>query len=439
MSTSEQFQTTGGAGGVEPHTCADDTDTRVFVQGTRIPVGNVDIHLRKDGPASSSRYAEVTFAASFQGERYASLFSAATPDEQDGFDVLEIDVHDEVSGDYALAFKGCVTGVGPTADGPREIWEARAQSPAHFLSQVPASARFTEADAEAAVAYVAETLDKKLPFPVRDTVSGIDIVPTGIIEREIVGNAFTEPVGVLTNAVLGRINTPRTFTANRDTLADVVNWLENKTGTYLSFVPLDDGVGLVATEKPASRSHTAHYLPDGDTMVVENNALSELRPFNTLVVKSKAARSLAEIGGYELNVPRDTFFAAKARHTALYERAGGVELHTDPHVSSDSESKRETVAEARRRLKDRVDSTTAGDMILRLKGHVAPFDTITARPTCNGVDDATTQPLEYEIHRVHHAIRTGDSDEKTHTSVVVGPHTDPQDDIEIVDTWEEDA
>jgi len=48
--------------------------TRVYVNGIRIPVADVDVYLRKEGDLDITRYAEIGFASPFRGTSYTDVF-----------------------------------------------------------------------------------------------------------------------------------------------------------------------------------------------------------------------------------------------------------------------------------------------------------------------------------------------------------------------------
>lgn len=409
------------------------TDSRVFVNGTRIPAGDVDIHERKEGPLDINRYAEFEFASPFRGEDYLGVFGATQPSEQERYDTVYIDLYSEALERYVPTFRGLVTGLGNSASNVSQHWHGRAQSVEMLLSNVPASFTYEEASVEKVLQDVVGELQTKVPIDL--SVEGSEDL---VAEESRLGDIALSPLIIVPRVIATVADlvlaTPKTFKANKHTLADVLSWLSDKVQSRFWFQPTEDGVTLVGTDEPTQQSHQAHYL-GGSVGVIENNALSELRPVNTLILNSKAANSLASVSSFELNAPSDTFTQVKARHRPLYERAGEVELHGDTYVSSDSESKEEAVKEARSLLKRQIDQTTGGSMDCYLAANVAPFDTITARPTCREQPLPSMEPLTYEVSRVHHKVRAS---ETSKTELNVGVHA-AMDDIEIIDSWQKNA
>jgi|GEM_PF-7056788 len=389
--------------------------------------------MRKEGPLDFTRYVECEFASPFRGEDYVNAFQGVTPDEQDSFDIATIDVGDHVTNGYTRIFRGIVTGVGNTGENTR-MWSFRAQGPGHLLSNIPASKTFRGASSQDILNYVASELNEKVPF---DVAADIEAIETPLSQQGTTTDLLRYEIPPLTNWLSKNtdlLSTPKTFQANKHTLADVVNWIKEKTDIYVWLTPTENGVALTSVEEAQYNHHRAHYL-NGELYIENNDALSELRPVNTQVVKGAAKQSRFEVGDFEVNSPSDTYVEAKARHTELYQRAGEVELHGETTVASDAESKREVSNEVRRILKEQIEGTTAGDMQCLLRGPITPFDTVEALPVCNGKPSNTDQSLTYEVSRVHHKIR-GTGIPKTELNV--GLHVDDRD-IEVVNSWEKPA
>lgn len=418
------------------------TDVIVHVNGTRLPVADVDIHIRQEGDLDITRYAEVEFASPFEGVEYVDAFQGTTPEDQGEFDTTTIAVRDRASGGAGLVFRGVVTGVGSSSSGNSKIWTFRAQGPGHLLSNIPASKKFGDARASDVFEYVRSTLESRTPFNIDSQwTSRADYIENPAVNQEGNIEAFLSysfeqnvPFGDgVADTIENTLVTTKTFQSNRHTLADVVTWLQRKFDFYVWLAPKGDGLTLVATTDPHTVSHRAHYL--GGNLYVENNdALSELRPVNTQIVVGGAKRSYVSVGPFELNSSTDTYNVAKARHTGLYERAGERELHGEKRLVSDAETKQQVEYEARHILKSSINGATAGDMSTLLRGPITPYDTVEAVPVCNGqVTDEDS--LTYEVSRVHHKIP---SDGMAKTTLNVGLHVDDGD-IEVIDSWSEDT
>lgn len=406
------------------------TDSRVYVNGQRLPSAGLDLYMRKEGPIDVARYVEGEFASPFHGTSYTDFFQSADGNQR-AFDVLRVELKDYATDDYYTAFHGVVTGLGNTAGGPSKLWKYRAQGPAFFLSKVPASKTFRGARAKDVLQYVADELQERLPYAVEVALPD-DNPDTGTGEIDT-RSSFNFPILGALAKYTGLLSTPKAFKANTHQLADVLDWLGDKVGMKIWLEPTQSGVALVATDQPTMRSHEAHYL-DGDVYVVNNDALIELRPANTLVVKGAAKGSKGPLNPFGLFSDPDTYVKAKARHRTLYERAGETELHADTESLTDAQSSAEVKNEAKSRLKSEIGGATTGDMQTLLAANVRPFDTIEAQPTCDENVSIDASPITYEVDRVHHEVRAGVST----TTLNVGVHA-ALDEVEIVDTWVKDT
>ena len=413
---------------VSDHDPDDDCNSRVYVNGTRIPVANANIHIRKEGALDVTRYAEVQFPAEYNGNPYQELFSTHRPDSQTDFDTLYIELKTG-SGEFVPVFRGFVTGVGATDKSL--IWQCRARGPADMLTSATVGKQFTNSSIDKPLQYIANRLDGKLPFRVDVELSTEATEDVGV-EQEASGGD---------RALAARLNaqnidfdteiSAKTFQSNRHTVKDVADWIRSKSPLQLWFEPTENGVTLVPFDNPTSRSFKAHYL-DGDIQVISNDAYAELAPVNTMKAKGSASKSVGSNGFLEQFIGAEKYYIAEARHKALYQRAGETELEADTWIRSDGTTKNEVSEDARKALKDAVDEATEGDMLTLLSGEVIPYDTITARPTCRSEAEKTV-PLTYEVHRVEHMINPDEGESRSRINV--GIHTDLQDDIEILDTW----
>lgn len=415
--------------------------TRVYVNGIRIPASDVDVYLRKEGALDITRYAEVSFASPFAGTSYTDVFQSFVYENQTKPDTLRIDSRttNNSETDYTPIFHGIVTGVGSSTHNNERMYQCRAQGPAHFLDKTSASKQFgggvsTQFSTSDVIKYVTDELNGKLPI----TIDKYD----GDSESTFSG-AFNPIIDVFQDVALSvldkKVVTPKTFQANKHSLKNVINWLRDKFGGRVWIQPTKEGGQFVWSDNPTKTagSHKAHYL-GGNTNVVNNNALAEIRPINTLIVNGQAKKSVTSIGEFEINRPAGTFSKIKVRHKQLYERAGSSELLGDTVRKSDAESKQEVVNEARSILKERIDQATAGSMQVLLDSFIQPFDTIEAKPTCDSATTDELEPLMYEVQRAHYIAHPNENT-LPYIDLTVGLHTDIQDDIEVVDSWNKDV
>lgn len=407
------------------------TDSRVFVNGTRLPVSDVDVWLRNEGPIDATRYAEGTFVSPYNGEDYLGAFDTVG-DDQSNWDVLRIDLlpdrDDATADDYETVFRGVVSGLG-NSPGPEKEFNFRARGPGQLLDKIAASKAFDSPSVADVLRYVESELSERLPFDV--LTPGVD-PDDGDVPAFIQFLANLPTTGFATDATSG-LSTPKTFQRNKHVLSDVVNWIRDKTDSRIWIEPIEDGgVALVASETASERTHEAHYL-DGDLRVINNDALAELAPVNTMIVNGKAARSIVELGDFEINNPvtADSFYQATARHETLYAAQGNNEYVVGPIPPSDAESAQEVKNEAKSLLKQRLHEATDGDMQALLYPSVRPFDVVTAKPTCRGSPATNTPAIDYQAVRIHHKVRPSSTSE---TVLNVGLKA-TDDDISVSGQW----
>lgn len=426
------------------------TDTKVFVNGTRLPVGDIDLHIRNEGPVDIGYYVEGEFASPFNGRDYLDEFST---EENSDMDVLRVQVSPHDSEEYAEAFYGMVTGVGNAADGPERMWKFRARGPAFFLDKIPVGGNFEGSGAQTILTKVGNQLDDKLPIDIFvPKVSQLQSEGTGPDGETLEAEDNTSEVDILNFGTVGPvINTvekaqdflggddsneklTRTFTSNRHTLADVLNWFSTKTDTLVMFWPTGNQSILEPIFRQQMRTLDAHYL-DGDIDVIANNALSEVNPINTLTVNGKASKTLGSLGDFEAQIPSREYAYAIAQHKQLYQQAGKTALHETTFTESGSNTKQEVKNEAKKLLYDRISQATDGNMVTRLHHPMLPHYGIRALPTCRGSAATDTDPITYNVSRVHHQIRT---DEVSKTKLNVGIGVD-DDDIVVTETGYKNA
>jgi hypothetical protein len=427
--------------------------TRVYVNGTRIPAADVDVHLRKEGPLDINRYAEVNFASPWNDKDFLGEFdsikeltqedvNSAAPNldqllenEAPSPDTLRIDCRNQGDDAYNVLFHGIVTGVGDSPNGNRKIHHCRAQGPEHYLDKIPASKQWNRTTVEDVIQYVVNELNKNYVLDI-----GLGDVNVSVAEDTADGtnplslSNFLNPRLLYTEDLI----TGKTFQANKHTLANVVGWLTDKVGGRTWIQPTLDGASffIIKNVTTTSTNHKAHYLNNGNTRIINNTALKQIKPLNTIILNGKAAETFAEVGDFEINMPAGKFTQVKARHDVLYQRNNQKEL-TETIRKSDSESKEEVIQEAKSILKQKVDEATSGSMQVTHDRFIQPFDTIEARPTVNGQSNEVS-PLTYEVHRCHYKAHPNENT-VPHIDLNCGVQTNVEEDITIISENKKEA
>lgn len=420
---------------VDAFTPANPTPTKLYLNGTEVPPARVDLYCRKEGPLGVNRYAEVQFVSPFNGTDFFTVLNTDGSDEQSEPDTLRIEIRDQNAEAYTTAFHGIVTGVGDARTDNRKIKHCRAEGIEHFLDRIPASFKY-KGNEPKPVRVVVDAILKQLrngvPLPI-----GFEELP------ESVGGLFTLGGTLLPVAADAlsdkKLISGKTFQANKHTLKDMVQWLSGKLDGRFWIVPTKDGGIFQYFSNPVTQSASlkAEYLSGGQLRIINNTAVNQIKPLNTVIVNGRAASTFTELGPFEINTPEDSFTQVKARHDVLYQRSGNTEL-TAEIKKSDAESKAEVKTEARTLLKKKIDQSSTGSIHTVLDREVQPFATIEARPTVN--TEANQVPaITYEVHRSHYKIHPNDRDTVPHVELNCGIKTDPQSDITIVSSNEKDT
>ena len=195
------------------------------------------------------------------------------------------------------------------------------------------------------------------------------------------------------------LGSKKTFKRNEHTAADALAWLEQQLDGIFYFDavenPLDDaGIVLVYDEVITDDFEATHLNTedsdrptDGQVEVYRNNALSEIRPQNTLKVAGRPATD----GNYAV---------VTAGHVPLSERAN---LPLAPPVQNVDVVNPAVVArKAKQMLRENLQGESLGQITTAPAPVLTPFSVLTAYPAC-GPNIEPGPPLEYEVESlVHH-------------------------------------
>lgn len=254
------------------------------------------------------------------------------------------------------------------------------------------------------------------------------------------------------------LSVTKRFQPNRDSLIDIMNWLAEKVGGLWYFEPTRNGVSLVLDVSPTRRpfiqnSVIQRELDADDTVydhirVIENTALFEINPVNTVIVRGELGKSVLgqRVPDYpvvgDILQPSKKFPLVKVRATPLYERAlvgsgsqQKAELSAAIFETDDftlEEAEKTAVAKMRAILEEE----TEGSITIFGNPKLRPYDRVDAYPTCAGqVSEADIQPFQYEVEGVKHVKTAGD---EYKTIVYVSILVD-ESEIEIVSSTMEDT
>jgi len=195
------------------------------------------------------------------------------------------------------------------------------------------------------------------------------------------------------------LGSKKTFKRNEHTAADALAWLEQQLDGIFYFDavenPLDEGGIVLVYDEVITDDFEATHLDtadsdrptDGQVEVYRNNALSEIRPQNTLKVAGRPATD----GNYAV---------VTAGHVPLSERAN---LPLAPPVQNVDVVNPAVVArKAKQMLRENLQGESLGQITTAPAPVLTPFSVLTAYPAC-GPNIEPGPPLEYEVESlVHH-------------------------------------
>ncbi|PHQ44481.1 hypothetical protein DJ68_18225 [Halorubrum sp. C3] len=306
----------------------------------------------------------------------------------------------EPVGELSVLFRGYVGAVG-SREG---VNRARVQvyDPMKFLGQVEAGVSFTDAGVPEVLRYI--TREYTSAQNVFTDVSVSTDVGTGSLREQTLRTSSIEELKEL-NQSRRMEDTRITFSTNRDTLVDVLEWVQEAANVRVWFVPSGgQGITLTAVED-ASQQYDLTPSSDRIPFVISNNSLYELSPINGVKVKGATGTKI-EVGPFDANLPTgDTYTEATAVYPPLVERFGGELLQTTTSKETNGDVLEN---EAAKKLKEAVDTETDGEMVTTLAPQLRPYDRVESTPACAGVT-TDVPPLRYEVQEAVHSVVPSDN------------------------------
>jgi len=263
---------------------------KVFIGGPpssdssfRVPVGGeqgVHVEYTKNGPAAINRQATVSFPTeAFGVDWLQKITNETTPEFNIGaYDPATVQLYDSVTDQYVTALYGFVADIG--ANGKSVGGRFRVFGPEFLLSTIPANAFFnTEAVTRDVLTDVVDTLETEQALfdeiAVADVSAPDDIDVDGLFD---IGDVVVELAAKAVNDEKG-LEQEKRFQPNRDTLADVITWVQQTAGARVWFVPTPTRDGpnarLFAAAEPSAgvipSQHLGGPLPLADADVIPDD------------------------------------------------------------------------------------------------------------------------------------------------------------------------
>ncbi|MUW14643.1 hypothetical protein GJ633_08160 [Halorubrum sp. CBA1125] len=415
----------------------------------RLPVVNdgLQFHERKVGPTAITRRAEVTIPIEGVGDsNWTRHVTAFTPTESEPLprvlpqafrgddgdfpseqpapaiqtaDVIghPIDDSGETVGEPVVLFRGYVAAVGSREGTNRARF--RIYDPMKFLTRIEAGMSFNRATVQDVLRAIRDAyVDGQRVFT--DVV--IDTDGETIGQRRAFEPILEDPSlsDIELFGVPDKGQYEYQFSTNRDTLADVVAWIQKIGNVRVWFQPSGDrGLALTAVQDDAAEYDLTPESND-PPFVIQNNALYEMRPLTSLRLKGNAGATIP-LGDWKVNTPfGDTYPEATATYPPLVERFGGELTQTTTETVTDTDDAEQTAA---KQLKEALDEVSGGSMTTTIAPMLRPFDRVVATPACAGVT-ANVDPLSYEIQEAVHSVVPSD-DNLPRTELSVSMSVDP--------------
>lgn len=381
---------------------------KLEIDGTRVPLVNdcVEVVVRKGDLSDLMRFTTARVPHKWiNGTNWSEFIQSVRATE--GVPTCDVylrtpEAAENNTDDWVLVHRGYLGGSGGGTSDP-EIRLTINDYAKFFDSPVSLSVT-TDATVGDVFTRVTDQLAEKIP-----NVSEVPVIG----DPSALDNAVVELVGGVT-ADSGppfeytdiRLR-PKKFQANRHSIHDALEWAADIGGVFHWIEPTPDGgIGLYVTERPTSNQYVGGgFDEDGaDVTVSENGVLTDVRPANQVTVRGSGRQSYASVGDFEFKNPLGgdgTFPVATATHEKLLERAGGEVIGISMHSEKGTEQAIRN--EAKRLLKQKIDTAGAGAATLALAPFVRPYDGVAMHPIAPRTDE-DVERLNYEVEEVRHEV-----------------------------------
>jgi len=478
------FSCKNGAKATQPEAVVD-IWSREHCEWIRLPITKVETRINKDGPADLSTTSKVsvpvTWGLTPDAENKVPLYEyvgATTKNENPTFDLVRIFYWNKYTEKYSVEHFGYVASIGPASE--NGVFRFYVYDAADMMTNISVTKTYdgpTAAEVANFVAYDATYgLQENGPVPIRNVTTtaaaemaeiegafetfdkrvagwlgeNTPIISANDVDTwEILGGA----AGVISPAIEPLINLidgneewldnelgtggHKHFSRNRDTLADVMNWLTEEIGGSWYFEPTNTGVVLVVNNGAAasdefSIGRSAYYDGQFDfegleyiqgynpavVDVVSNTSLEDLKPINHLELNGESADSFLGVNTADpfgdILGPRgsaasftDKYPHVEVSYPPLLERTGGKKLGPNP-IDSGKTTLAESEKQAEKKFLEAHEDNTDGSIDIKALPTIRPYDYMAAVPVCNDTFDADMNPIQYEVNSVIHKVSAGE-------------------------------
>lgn len=254
----------------------------------------------------------------------------------------------------------------------------------------------------------------------------------------------------VTNGIGGQ----KRFQRNRDNMVNLMNWFAGEVGGKWHFEPTPDGP-ILFFDNTSARPEDNRILDDDDegeifesdedgafsrrvfnddelgsvesgnitdytardafasVDVIDNNALYDIKPFNTLFLYGESHDPARRYGGARgargaPGMYTEEFPSVKVQYPPLVKRSGGYE-YAAPAVESDKVTLDQAEKQAKKEFRKHLEEETEGSITTKGEPYILPYDYIRTIPTCNDTyPNANINPITYEVNSVKHTCEAGE-------------------------------
>jgi hypothetical protein len=412
-------------------------NARVIIDGVEVPtvesnahdVAAVETHIRKTGPAHINYTTDIHVPLTWGNEDVAGEIDAISGGDDPAVPAT-IELYDREQDTYGYVHHGFVrAGGGSPVEGAARV---QIGDYAELFENIPITATYKDTNVQTV------TKDIKQRFldgqPILDDIEFALKLPndgetfveteqpnveaiTENLEQSMDAAQNLDVITVVSLGVdtairgIGQLFAKQRFRRDRDTLADVLNWLCRAIDArwYIAPEPTTDGTPVVVLDQRiqtrvfAGQNTSTTSNSSIPITVVYNNALYQLSPITGLRVRGHSERSI--VAGGSALVPSKKYPIATATYDPLIERLNGEitpkEIRPDGITTVGGAEKK-----AKQALKDKLDSTTGGEMRLTPSPLTRPYSKLHVRPTCNRTAVEDIRPIELEAEEIIHSMST---------------------------------
>jgi len=397
-----------------------DPEIRLYLDGAEVPVVNitdndlpaVETRIRNEGEASISRVSKVFVPLDWFGKEIEPV-TRILDGQPDSAPNARLELKN-VAGDPRTIHDGYVGAIGLAEADAVNI---RISDYSDFFTSVGFGESYNFVtgsptpeniliDAIAAVTDNTESIgDIPLVTDVQEFRSGI---AKKLTEEPVPGQIQIQDV--LSDPELSLFSRV-SFTRNRDTAADALKWVCERTDSewWLDYNDERGRRELYVDTAPRNPLFTDVRLEEDDEgvekvgrpiVVRDNNAAFELSPAHTLQGVGEGSWKERLMAGGDAPI-------ATVQHDGLVEFVGANTQ--PPRQEFGTQTVEATKYKTVSALRDQIEDAAGGEMVVEPEPDVLPHNVVTAKPTCDGNIVGDLPPLTYQVNEVIHHIEVNDA------------------------------